>query len=702
MICSPFFDIIHILILTNGGRFPERRWKRRRREPVRKELAYFRYLFRYTHFFSEKEGAEVKIHFLSRICIAAIIGVFSLEPDGASALTIYRIGGEGFPQPELDAPYDFVQLDWSEVDGNRHGTAELLGIDAGFLIPQQMDPEVNLTPLLEEQGGSIRILTWIGYIPYQSQEEPIFDGDVETAYLGDGDWGGDYGVIKNKVIIFDLGGVFNLHRVRLFPRERFKNERFIETFIIGINDGDPLKDGFREHNVGWQGDYVDFDVVREFKENTEPDIDLPMPAEPIRQILFEAPVNVRGIWEIAEFEIYGTGYAPEARYVSNIIDLGGVASLGGVNWVGETDPGATVALTMRSGDDDGPNTYWRYTFRGNEISRFDEKGKPLTLAAYDKLNKGQKAGITHDTENWDFWSPPYDFAAGSGELEGDKPRQFLQLRADFQSTRESRGRLDYVEFAVSLPPVASQVAAEIAPTEAPAGEVTPFTYRLLPRFQPDDLGFDTIEIETPVQAEGVDGVRIGGVEVPFEELRREADGFSVRMARVDLQSTDELIEVDFRAAIFEFGTVFRGWVSDGERPHEVHQAVTPGDADPLVDGNRLSVGLTEVGQKAIHAVRFASSVLTPNGDGVNDGLEVEYDLLNLQGQVPVAIDLFDLSGRQVAQVYRGVAASGRFSAAWDGRDGSGALLPPGLYLLRLEVETDEGTDTRNQIISLAY
>ena len=636
------------------------------------------------------------------LAVAVWIGLWKGGGDVAWGLTIYRIGGAELPPPELtqEEGVTFVQINWADVDGKTHGDIDQLDFESGYITPVQLDSTVNLTPLLEERGGQILALDWTGWGRYTEEDIAIFDRDSTTVYLGDGHFASHGPPQKNY--IFDFGGRFLIERIRIFPRERFMADRFIESFIIGSSDGDPLKDGAREFVAGTRGSYHDFDIVYDITENTQSLLDLPMPTEPIHSLLFQAPENNKGIWEIAEFEIYGVGYAPEARYVSNIIDLGGAASLGRVNWVGATDPGAAVALTMRSGDDAGPNIYWRYTFRGNEISRFDEQGKALTLATYDRLNKGQKAGITHDTENWDFWSPSYDFASGSGELVGDKPRRFLQFRTDFESTRASSGRLDYLEFAVSLPPVASQVVAEIAPTEAGAGEVTSFTYRLLPRFQADDLGFDTIEIETPVRAEGVDGVRIGGVEVVFEELWREADGFAVRIPRVDLQGTDELIEVDFRSAIFEFGTVFGGRVADGDRPYEVHQAVTPGDADPLVDGNRLSVALTEVGQKAIHAVRFGSSVLTPNGDGVNDELEIEYDLLNLHGQVPVGIDLFDLSGRRVVEVYRGVADSGRFFADWDGRDESGELLPPGLYLLRLEVETDEGIDTRNQIISLAY
>jgi hypothetical protein len=48
------------------------------------------------------------------------------------------------------------------------------------------------------------------------------------------------------------------------------------------------------------------------------------------------------------------------------------------------------------------------------------------------------------------------------------------------------------------------------------------------------------------------------------------------------------------------------------------------------------------------------------------------------------------------------AASGSFSVAWDGRDGDNALLSPGLYLIRLRVESDKAEDTRQALLSLVY
>ena len=127
-----------------------------------------------------------------------------------------------------------------------------------------------------------------------------------------------------------------------------------------------------------------------------------------------------------------------------------------------------------------------------------------------------------------------------------------------------------------------------------------------------------------------------------------------------------------------------------------------GDADPLAESNTLSVGLTEVQTKAVNALNLASAVFTPNGDQVNDVLSIEYELLNLFGSVPVALDLYDLSGRRVGAVYRGTAASGRFALGWDGVLANGSVAAPGLYLLRLQVASDRGVETLQRVISLAY
>ena len=51
--------------------------------------------------------------------------------------------------------------------------------------------------------------------------------------------------------------------------------------------------------------------------------------------------------------------------------------------------------------------------------------------------------------------------------------------------------------------------AEVFPREAPLGQTTLFTYKLLPRIHGDDLGFDSIQITTPLSPVSVDEVRIG-------------------------------------------------------------------------------------------------------------------------------------------------------------------------------------------------
>ena len=64
--------------------------------------------------------------------------------------------------------------------------------------------------------------------------------------------------------------------------------------------------------------------------------------------------------------------------------------------------------------------------------------------------------------------------------------------------------------------------------------------------------------------------------------------------------------------------------------------------------------------------------------------------------------IYDLAGVKLCSVVQNTAASGRFSATWDGRDDVDELLPPGLYLLRLEVQSDKTKDSRVATIPLIY
>ena len=630
-------------------------------------------------------------------CVWAVLWIGAVGP--SSGLTIYRIGGENLPSPELDTPYEFVQISWSDIDAAQHGSEELLVFDPDFVRPQRFDSSVNLVPIIEEQGGKILNLVWIGWGPPQADDLFMFDQDPNTIYLGDGHFA-SHGP-PHKYLTFDFGAPLLLERIRFFPRTKHLTDRFVETFRIGINDGDPLKDGSREFLLGRWGDELDFDIIYDITENTEAVIELPLPAEPVRRVLFSAAENTRGIWEIAELEIYGNGFAPFADYVSNVIDLGGLASLGELTWAGREDEGASVALSMRSGLDADPNIYWRTTFRGGERTRFDAKGRPLTLASYNKLALGERAGTTHDTENWAFWGG-YDFTAGQGVMVGDGPQRYVQLRADFSSSRETSGQLDWVQFAVSIPPVAQQAVAEISPAAVLPGEVTAFTYKLRAVLASDDLGFDRLDIDTPVQAQSVDEVRISGAPVAFEVVRLDETGFAVQLPRIDAQRTEELIEVDFQTAIFKFGTVFAGRISNSEQLQEVPQSLESGDADALSESNRLSVGLTRLGAQTIGDLALIPSVFSPNGDGINDAVRIECNVLNLVGPVQVESSIYDLSGRLLGVVSSDWTSSGRYVGAWDGRDERGEQVPPGLYILRVSVETDKGPAFRQAVISLAY
>ena len=659
-------------------------------------------------------------------------------PRSVGALIIYRIGGANLDAPEQcgDENVTCHFLEWDDVvDAEKFGSAHLVAPTPDFLQPEQLDPSVNLTPLIRERGGSIRANDSYGWLEAPDLDL-MFDGDYETAYTGlginfqllCGNWDAVLSAgtatasstaDRCRAIWIQFGdetpSPLPITRIVMQPSQSFFNERFIPAFRLGTSDGEFRTAGTRDGYVEWRAQArVYFDVRYDIRENTTPLLDLTLPDEPVAGIVFQAVNDLP--WEIAEFEIYGDGFASRANYTTQLIPLGcdgadllgctpdHLSSLGELTWGGEIPEGARLDLSMRSGDDDDPNIYWRNTFRADERTTLDAGGRPLTRRAYERLEGGEKAGTGPDLQNWEFWTPPLDFEDGRADLAGDRPHTFVQLRTDFSSSEAKAGaRLGFLQFAVSTPPAASQVLAEIEPRQVPLAELTRFTYKLRPDIGELDLGFDTIEIETPVAPASVDEVRIGHDTLRTGEFGvdpHDGERFAVQIPRIGPDQSGDLIEVVFHSEVFKVGTVFSARVFASDRPHEVHQRVTAGDADPFADSNSLTVHPAQIGEAVIRAFRV--SPFTPNGDGINDVLQVEYDLVNVAGEVPATLVVYDLSGSRVVSVPVPAVGSGRFPAAWDGTDGGSALVPPGLYLLRLEVATDRGSDAALATVPVVY
>jgi len=69
--------------------------------------------------------------------------------------------------------------------------------------------------------------------------------------------------------------------------------------------------------------------------------------------------------------------------------------------------------------------------------------------------------------------------------------------------------------------------------------------------------------------------------------------------------------------------------------------------------------------------------------------------LVLGGTSPVRLDIFDPAGRIVRQVAGGDFSPGEHALVWDGRDAHGTLVPPGVYLYRLQTP---GLERRGKLV----
>ena len=618
---------------------------------------------------------------------------FGFWASTASGLIIYRFGGGSLPEPTeaSNIGVDYFGLSWTDLDPSLGGGTFELDMDATAIRALKRNPGVNIAPGIEENGGS--------YVRGQTNGQ-VWDGNTETVWEATRYMCSEFdekNYFLNCVDDFGTPGTVNIALGGLYLVDRIR-------IISGLNDPSKIVRTARVYMAQEQPAIAAYLHPRPYepwlveeRDNRKQKLEIAIP--PYDHVGFvQVTVGEHNEdWDVHEIEIYARGFVEQSIYISNILEFDQPMAWGNLRWSGKRGSRAKVYIQTRSGADDTPDVFWRFTGRGNEKIEVDH-------SEYGSLKGGEKAGITYDQDNWNFWSAPYDFADSTGTpVVSMSPRRYFQFKVDFlpQDEDEDGGEIGFLELRASVP-VASKLVGEIWPVEVEVGQHSNFTYALLPAIRSGDAGFDQLEIETSSLLNKVNEVRIGDMVVKHEILKQDPHRLLVGFPPVEAKDSGALVEVDFVAQVLRYGTTFTARVSNSAQPLEVPQRVNAGDATAAYEGNRVAVA-TSVREQVLLQVRTeAAFFLTPNGDQVNDTVIINYDILEITGVAQVTVEVLDLSGRRVRQVYRGSDGIGEYARVWDGLDDAGVLVPPGVYLYRIFVDADKEKVEKAGVLHTAY
>ncbi len=593
-----------------------------------------------------------------------------------------------------------VENPWA---GNGSSPGNLIdsAAEPGWIVPIQIDPEVDLFTQIRARGGRVSITSPnspLGRPPRGSAEilqqalENIING---TKYSS----GGALEVYDRKIsdstfgehIDIDLGAPLGLNRIVFYPSSLFPRE-YLRAYYIQVNDG--------TSNLSESG-RPDWNVTARFHErqNTRARAVMHIPVQFVEHLRLTS--QYLGGFEIDEIELFGSGYVTAGSYLSR--------PFGPDDWGEEGERGALFGrIHWSAGAIGGP----------------------------------EKSGIsvrTRSSANSRFWSPwsePYRPAAdGEGiQITSPAPRQFFQFEIRFESQDlEAAQRVDSLSFEHS-PPVAQQLVAEIFPRQAQIGESREFVYAVQ-AFEPSEGGFDTFEIRTSAPIERLEKIQkldaqgdildeqvfevdVAGLSLPYPDEEAEWALVSVDPNRFlvrfpPITEDGSVLKLRFDTSVLRYGIEFDGWGSS-EGSDELPQPAVPGNAMVLTGDfpglnlqdedkrSNLTVLTDIAGVALMGAVEAVPNPFTPNGDGINDSAEIRFDVFKLTKATPVEVVVYDLSGRRIAVVFAGEIESGRHPVLWDGTDADDRLVPPGLYLLKLEVKADVKSEEVLGTVAVVY
>ena len=517
----------------------------------------------------------------------------------------------------------------------------------------------------------------------------ISDGDLTTYWqvkmLPDTDW-----QEEGIWCTWDLGATFWVDRIHMlsgpyrFATTHFDN--YPQGYILRVSDGSRTPSGKINYH-----DLVDVDNNAEPHRFTFRHV---FPQRPVRHIFFRhahgtGTVGSRGQGgaNFFEVQVYGEGYPVEAVMESGLIDLGQVAgdhrskNITGLAWKGDTPPGTSIEIRTATGDS-----------LEEAIHYFDQAGKEISEKKWTRTPekyRGPKKMTLKPGTDWSTFSEVH--RTPDGPFLSPSPRRYVRIQAALKTTNVYvTPSLESIALRFSNPLVWN-VHGEILPRSVEPDVDTTFTYSVKPTYRPGDRGFDEVMILTPapVDREQV-ALRIGTEEWALaQDVRVEGDslivGLRVRVRR-------DSVAVRFIARTNRNSTLVTGFIGDTQQ--QVWQRIDP------VSRGYTTVMAPRLAEREdlIGNIRIDPTVMTPNGDGIHDRVEIRFSVFKVDREADV--EIYDLHGRLVRRVLRVPDAGNRY--IWDGEDRDRHLVLPGLYLCRIHVHADAGRKTVHRMIGVIY
>ena len=647
--------------------------------------------------------------------------------EAVAEVTVWRIGGRGG-----DAWSDWTSFNAVTDDEASPGAIQPLELDPEENVLLQLEPWARWRRprLAEWRPGSPRIWRGNATTSFATDWDPrlLLDGDPVTGF-GVKNYGG---YLHREFYTLDLGVHLPLERFRFVPQE-------------GVDElsGEPYRPGWSLRNfevsgghtvaelLVVEGGYHPLEILlARVKNNFEFEAEVRFPLQYLRVVRHKAlgedlagsTINIAK-YAIGELELYGRGIAPASVWESKPVDLGAMGIVGRVDfavskWRRQGDqlvaaPEAQVVakIDLKTGLDDTPRAFYTYDQMGRLVETtqdiYDNKLKNI-VRRWDPQGVGWRGPIAQDNEHWSFWSAPL-------ERTGERPRLPRGRYAKVRVRLETDSLWEYARVEslaiVTSPLLAERVNGEVAVfgnlqpegniAQVPAGEPTAIVYDMLAEFAAaEQAGFDAVRILAPSQARFLE-LEVGEPLAPAvpDSVVQEALGFTVFLPKPITAAGDQRLRVRLETTVYDAAGEVGAEAFD--RAGEfLPQAVEPGDASLDVGTNQLLVLSSDI-VDLLSGVTVEPGLVTPQGDGVNDQMKLGYNLFSVRSaQVEVAV--YTLGGARVRELHSGPQSAGEHTEFWDGRDDQGQLLAPGIYLLRVEVDADEGHFARLQPVAVAY